>query len=233
MEELGIRRTSRLLREAFRLCSQPGPHPPPVDAVAKASGSSAALILYWYGDVETLFRLAVVDRAAALAAPLAWSPPPGTPLGEAVLCYTGISAALFASEDYRRLAYLVMRDGVSSPWLVRQHERNIVEAVEAGLGRVVAQARPRSAILSSGTRAFVKRLQGELALPMLLPRQKQPTRREIRALVETVCDRALNSVYSTAAVARALEQISRPPLAQPGPRPVPQAQAALVQEGRP
>jgi hypothetical protein len=224
MKELGIRRTSRLLREAFRLYARPGPHPPTIEEIATASSVPADLILYWYGDVETLCRLAVTDRVAALAAPLAWSPPPRTGLREAVLCYAAISAALFASEDYRRLAYLMMRDGASTPWLVRQHERNIVGTLGTGLARVVAEADSRSAILASGTRTYVKRLQAELALPMLLPGQKQPTRREIRTLVESVSDQVLRSVYSSIAI----EQIWRPPAGLPPPGPHKRAKHAVA-----
>lgn len=211
MDELGDRATSRLLRNAFRLHAQPGARPATIAEIADASQLDADLVLHWYGDVETLCRLAVTARVAALAAPLSWTPPPGIGLGDAVRRHGELSAALFASEDYRRLAFLVMRDGAANPWLVRQHELGVVGAVEDGLARTVARARPGSALLASAARAFSRRLQNELALPMLLPRRKGPTRREIRDLVVEVADQALRSVYSTRAVTRALEQFSHPP----------------------
>jgi AcrR family transcriptional regulator len=209
---------ARLLRTAFRLHSEPGLRRPSVRAIAASAGMSARSTYYWYGDIATLYRLAVTRQIEALAAPLSWSPAPATLLREAVMLYAEICARLFASEDYRRLAYLVMRDGAANPWLVRKHEQGIMEAARAGLARVVGQIRtPREIqleIRASGTRAFVKRLQGELALPMLLPRQKEPTRIEVRALAEKITSEALESVYSTAAIADALGQLVRRPAAR-------------------
>lgn len=229
MDILGTERTSRLLQAVFRLYSEPGLHRPSVRDIVKAARVASKSIYYWYGDIETLYRLAVSRHVDALTAPLSWSPPPGDPPREAILHYSRLCADLFASEDYRRLAYLVMRDGPSNSWLVGKHERDVVERVQAGLARIVGEAKnaPRSRleIRSSGTRAFVRRLQSELALPMLMPRQKGPTHMEIRALVERTSDEALKAVYSTHAVSTALGQLVRRPGAQarpPAPAPAPQ-----------
>jgi AcrR family transcriptional regulator len=224
MDSLGTERTSRLLQAVFRLYSEPGLHRPSVRDIVKAARIGSKLIYYWYGDIETLYRFAVGRHVDALTAGLSGSAPAGGGPRDTILHYTRICAALFASEDYRRLAYLVMRDGPFDPWLVRKHERDVVERVQAGLARVVGEARTppatRLEIRSSGTRAFVRRLQSELALPMLMPRQKGPTHMEIRFLVERTSDEALKAVYSTNAVATALDQLVRQPASQPRP-PVP------------
>jgi AcrR family transcriptional regulator len=219
MDGLGTERTSRLLQAVFRLYSEPGLHRPSVRDIVRAARVGSKLIYYWYGDIETLYRLAVGHHVDALTAGLSRPPPPGGPARDAIVDYAKTCADLFASEEYRRLAYLVMRDGPSDPWLVRKHERDVVERVQSGLVRVVGAARrpphSRLEIRSSGTRAFVRRLQNELALPMLMPRQKGPTHMEIRFLVERAGDEALKAVYSTGAVSTALGQLVR----QPAPRP--------------
>jgi predicted dienelactone hydrolase len=118
---------------------------------------------------------------------------------------------LFASEPYRRLAFLLMRDGLSRPWLVTQHREGVIEAVQAALARIVHQARGSAEIRSSGTRAFVERLQRELALPMLLPRQKGPTAREMAMVAEQAAEVAIASVYHAGTIAAALGQLTAPP----------------------
>jgi AcrR family transcriptional regulator len=203
------RRHSLVLEAAFRLASDPGGVPPTTAGVAKASGVGARSILYWYGDGETLYRLAVARQAAALTAPLAEAPPPGAALRAAILDYARRCADLFASDAYRRLAFLLMRDGPSRPWLVARHRQSVIEPVEAGLARVVRLTGGTAEIRSSGTRAFVARLQRELALPMLLPGEKGPTARELAEIAETAAGLAMKAVYETGTVAAALGHLVR------------------------
>jgi AcrR family transcriptional regulator len=207
MAGLGERQSSRVLEAAFRLASEPGLAPLSIAAVAAASGARPRSIRHWFGDAETLYRLAVARELAALAAPLAWSPAPGTRRRDAVGHFARICAELFSSEAYRRLAFLLMRDGALRPWLVGQHRREVIEAVQAGLARVVRQASGGAEIRSSGTRAFAGRLQRELALPTLLPGQKGPTRREMITIAEEAADAAMNSVYAADAIPAALGQL--------------------------
>jgi AcrR family transcriptional regulator len=214
MAGLGERRAARVLEAAFRLASEPGLPPLSVREVAGASGVPPRSILYWYGDAETLCRLAVARQAAALAAPLSWSPPPGIRPRDAIAGFARICAKLFASEAYRRLAFLLMRDGPSRPWLVALHRQEVIEPVQAGLARIVREAGGSAEIRSSGTRAFAERLQRELALPMLLPRQKGPSTREMMAIAAEAADAAMKSVYRPGTIAAALGQLVR----QPGPR---------------
>jgi AcrR family transcriptional regulator len=219
MKEVGALRSTQLLEAAFRLISEPGLPPPSMAELAKASGMKSKSILYWYGDLDTVCRLAVNRRVAALVAPLAWSPPSDWQLREAVIHYTRLCADLFASEDYRRLAFLLVRDGPSQPWLLRAHERDLVEPVQAGLRRIVAAVRAHGPVRletrASGTRTFVKRLQAELALPRLMPGRKPPTQQELRGFVGTLADEALKSVYSATSLSTALGQLAAWPAARP------------------
>ncbi len=208
MRELRAAETARLLRTAFRLLSEPGPEPPTIAAIGDAAGISCPVVIHWYNDVETLGRLAVKTCIERLAASLADATRPALTLHEATLAYAAACAGLFSSDDYRRLIYLVMRDGPSWPWLVAAHEQGIVDAVRAGLARLVRDAGGAAGtqleIRASGTRAFVRRLQDQLALPMLLPGRKAPTRQQVRAVAERACGDALASVYSAGAVALVL-----------------------------
>ncbi|HEX4739373.1 MAG TPA: hypothetical protein VH331_17635 [Allosphingosinicella sp.] len=219
MKELTAVETARLLRTAFRLFSEPGPGQPTRAQIAEAAGIAPAAIRHWYHDPETLYRLAVIRRIAGFAVPLRLRPRGAPPLREAIRAYAATCAAVFASDDYRRLLYLVMRDGRACPWLVAAHERGVVEVARAGLSRIVRQAGVPGAgleIRAGGTRAFVRRLQERLSLSMLLPDRKHPTHLELRALIESVAGEALASVYSGPTLARALEEILPPVSPVPG-----------------
>ncbi|HEX4736107.1 MAG TPA: TetR/AcrR family transcriptional regulator C-terminal domain-containing protein [Allosphingosinicella sp.] len=216
----------RLYGDVFRLLSEPGSQPVTVRDVARVSQLRPGIITHWFGDMETLYRLAVADRIAALAARLGWSPEPDQPVGCVIAKHARICADLFAGEDYRRLLYLVVRDGASFPWLAKKHESAILEAMRDSLARVVGRARAPSGmrleIRASATRAFVARLQGELALPMLLPGQKPPTHMKVRQAIEQVTAEAVGAVYSSGLVIAALEQFAArrtPPMPPPVPAP--------------
>jgi AcrR family transcriptional regulator len=202
----------RIYGDVFRLCSEPGAQPVTISDVARVSRLRPGVITHWFGDMETLYRLAVSDRIAALATPLGWSPGPGQPVRDLMAGHARVCAELFASEDYRRLLYLVVRDGAAFPWLAKKHESAILEVMRDGLVRIVAQARAsagtRLEIRASATRAFVARLQGELALPMLLPGQKTPTHMKVRQVIEQVVAEAAGAVYPSSLVIAALEQFA-------------------------
>lgn len=217
MKELGPERAARLLATAFRLVSEPGTEPPSLAAIGEAAGVPPACVRHWYGDVETLCRLAVAERIRMLAAPLA-APLPRLPLRAAIRRHALTCAVLFGSEDYRRLVTLVMRDGASKPWLAALHERGIVEVARERLVRIVRLAgmggRGQLEIRSSGTKAFVERLQAEFALRPLLPPCRAPARAQARALVERSVEEALASIYCPGTVALALGAMT-----PPSPRP--------------
>ncbi|HEX5182863.1 MAG TPA: TetR/AcrR family transcriptional regulator C-terminal domain-containing protein [Allosphingosinicella sp.] len=207
MREIGAEAAARLLRAAFRLLTEPGAERPGLAAIAGAAGVAPALAVHWYEDVETLGRLAATASIRTLAAPFA-APPPALPLRASVRRHALACAALFGSDDYRRLVTLVMREGPGWPWLAALHERGIAEPARERLARIVRQAGIRGGgrleIRSSGTRAFVERLQAEFALRPLLPPRRAPARREARLLVERSVDEALAAIYSPQSVALAL-----------------------------
>lgn len=206
--EPGIR-TTKLYHQVFRLYSEPDRRRVTVREIVKAAGVPSNSIYYWYGDIDTLYRMAVSDRISALAGQLKWSPAPGDGPRAAVFEFARICASLFASEDYRRLLYLVVRDGALYPWLTKRHQSEILDAMQSALGKAVPKAGlatgARLEIRASACRAFVKRLQGELALPMLVPGQKDRTQQEVRQLIEAVAAETLAAVYSAGAVVHALE----------------------------
>ena len=209
-----------MLEAAFRLASDPGGAPPSAAGVAKASGIGARSILYWYGAAETLYRLAVARRIAALTAPLAWNPPGNARPRDAVAGYAQVCAELFSSEAYRRLAYLLVRDGPPRPWLAGLHRQGVIEPMQAGLARIVRRSSPSAEIRASGTRAFVERLQRELALPMLMPSRKEASARQVAATAEAAADAAMAAIYRPGTISLALGQLVLQPIARRFPVPL-------------
>ena len=216
---------SRLHRAVFLLYSEPGGGKVTVRQIVKAGGVPTNSLYYWYGDIDTLYRLAISDHIAALQGELSWSHDPALTVRAALLDYARTCAATFGSEAYQRLLYLVVRDGAAQPWLVKKHQAEIIDFVQANLGRVVARAgRANGApleIRASAGRAFVKRLQGELALPMLMPGHKQPTRQETRLLTESLAAEAFAACYSSLQVTDAIGRLSTGRPVAPPSLPVP------------
>ena len=203
---------AKLHQAVFRLYSEPGGSKVTVRQIVKAGGVPTNSLYYWYGEIDTLYRLAVTDHIAALRDELDWSLDPQLPVRAALLDYARACAAVFGSEAYRRLLFLVVRDGAALPWLVKKHQSELLDFVQATLARLVAKAgRANGAqleIRASAARAFVKRLQAELALPMLMPGHKQPTRQELRLLTESLANEAFGACYSTRQVADAIGRLS-------------------------
>src|SRR3954447_26657932 len=210
---------TKLHHAVFQLHSEPGGGKVTVRQIVKAGGVPTNSLYYWYGDIDTLYRLAVTDHIAALKDELEWSPDPALSVRAALVDYARTCATVLGSDAYQRLLYLVVRDGAAQPWLVKKHQSEILDFVQATLARLVARTGRANGvqleIRSSAGRAFVKRLQSELALPMLLPGQKPPTRQEVRLLTESVANAAFGACYSTRMVA---DEIMRLPSAY---RPLP------------
>ncbi|MDB5692948.1 MAG: hypothetical protein JWO81_2011 [Alphaproteobacteria bacterium] len=209
----------KLHREAFRLYSDPTGGGVTVRRIVKAAGVSSNNLYHWYGDIGTLYRLAVSAHISMLAGRLKWSPERDATPRAAILEFATLCAELFGSEDYRRLLYLVVRDGARHPWLARKHQSAIVEAAESALGegisRIGRAGGARLEIRASSRRAFVMRLQGALALPMLVPGTRPKTRQDVRLLTESVASQALNDVYAAGAFVEALDRFpvtARPPV---------------------
>jgi AcrR family transcriptional regulator len=214
---------AKLHQAVFGLYSEPGGGKVTVRQIVKAGGVPTNSIYYWYGDIDTLYRLAATDQITALREELDWSLDPALSVRAALLDYARTCADAFGSEAYQRLLFLVVRDGAAQPWLVKKHQSELLDFVQATLARLVAKAgRANGAqleIRSSAARAFVKRLQAELALPMLMPGHKQPTRQEVKLLTESLANDAFGACYSTLQVADAIGRLStgRPVLPAPPP----------------
>jgi hypothetical protein len=190
----------KLYKAVFELYSDVHVRRVTLRAIVKAASLPADKIYYWYGDMDTLYRLSVKEVMTALSRRLDWTPEPGTGPREAVLQYTAICADLFETEEYGRLLYMVVRDGRIYPWLAADHRKHILEAMESNLARLVRLA-GRSAgsnldIRASGRRRFVDRLQAALAMQKLLPGQKSLEKRERRLLLEAAGADALAAVYT-------------------------------------
>jgi AcrR family transcriptional regulator len=211
---------TKLHRAVFRLHSEPGAGKVTVRQIVKAGGVPTNALYHWYGDIGTLYRLALTEQIAALKDALEWRPDPALSVRTALLDYARSCADVFGSDGYRRLLYLVVRDGAAQPWLVRKHQAEILDFVPASLARLVARTgRANGApleIRASAGRAFVKRLQSELALPMLLPGQKPPTRQEVRLLTESLANAAFGACYSTTLVADEIMRLPSAYRTQPG-----------------
>ncbi|HEY0414510.1 MAG TPA: hypothetical protein VGD66_15355 [Allosphingosinicella sp.] len=217
-------RTDRLHDAVFRLQSDPARTRVTVRDVVAAAGIDSGTLYHWYGDMETLYRLSVAAQIAAIEAALAPACDAETSVRGAILAYAARCAGQFESERYRRLLYLVVRDGAARPWLPKKHEAAIVERARIGLKQAVAGAGRRAGsaldLRASAGRAFVRRLHEEIALPMLVPGRRPLTRHELRQICQEAADSALAAVYPVRAVVRGLEALpmaGRPPHPEPLP----------------
>src|SRR4051812_25052462 len=113
---------TKLHRAVFQLHSEPGGGKVTVRQIVKAGGVPTNSLYYWYGDIDTLYRLAVTDHIATLSDALSWSLDPALTVRAALLDYARTCAGLFGSEAFQRLLYLVVRDGAAQPWLVKKHQ---------------------------------------------------------------------------------------------------------------
>src|SRR4051794_36120367 len=116
---------ARLHRAVFQLYSEPAGKVT-VRQIVKAGGVPTNSLYYWYGDIDTLYRLSSTDHIAALRDELDWSLDPALSVRTALLDYARTCAAAFGSEAYRRLLYLVVRDGAVRPWLVKKHQSELL-----------------------------------------------------------------------------------------------------------
>jgi AcrR family transcriptional regulator len=186
--------------------------------IIHAGGLSTNSIYNWYGSTEELYERAVSDEIAALAL-LIRPPLDFLTVEEAIGSYAETCAGLFRSERYRSLLFLVVRDGATRAWLPRKHQREIIERMEYCLGEVVVAAGKKVGrsleVRSSICQRFVKRLQSELSLPMLVPLQKEPTNRAVRLLAEAAAAEAAASVYSVESIRAAVGEMARSSIRAP------------------
>ena len=180
--------------------------------VAKAGKVSPSWIYYWYGNIDTLYRLAIKSRVSQLASVLNWSSAHDGTVRATVQDFAQVCAQLFASDRYRRLLYLVVRDGPHNPWLIKAHQELILDKAKATLASTVSKAGALSGlcldIRASAAHAFVTRFQNDLALPMLLPKKKEPTTAEIRRLVQINVDQAMGGIYCIGTTLMLMERAS-------------------------
>src|SRR3954464_4461144 len=94
---------ARLHQSVFRLYSEPGGGKVTVRQIVKAGGVPTNSLYYWYGDIDTLYRLAVNDHIAELRDELDWSLDPALSVRAALLEHARTCAAVFGSEAYQRL----------------------------------------------------------------------------------------------------------------------------------
>jgi hypothetical protein len=210
LREPGLRLSARLMSRAYWCCSARGSGDIALEDVAREAEIDVGELRFWYNDVGTLLRLAVDREIGAMKARLRCKVT-GRPLDVAVTDYAKACAEMFASDAYCRLCYMVVRDAERYPWLKARHAA-LMDSVKQRLSRLVAEegaARgSRVGLRSSGTRAFVNRLQRELALPHLLPRQKPATASERRRIAEAATRDVLDSVYNVEAFVNFLQRPS-------------------------
>ena len=227
-----LKTRERVQEAVFHLYSTPHAERITVRNVVKAAGLPSNTINHWYGGLENLYRVSVLMQISRLSQCLKQLPPKGISPRHAVLAYSGLCADIFASDTYNRLLYLVVRDGALNSWLPQRHRSEILQVVERNLSIVVltsgAARGERLEMRWSAARAFVKRLQSELALPMLIPGHKGFRNRELRQFVESIATEAMAAVYSERDFVRVLEglpdsraqasQFSQAPSDLPAPR---------------
>ncbi|HEX5183086.1 MAG TPA: hypothetical protein VFW19_08030 [Allosphingosinicella sp.] len=210
--EPGPRLTARLLGRTYRLCSTRGQGDVALEDIARETGTDVDRLLFWYDDVDTMLRLAVDREIRAMRARLGRISVGGS-VRAAILEHARICAGLFASDAYGRLCYMVVRDTGRHKWIKAKHSA-LLDSVKRHLSCLVAAAGTASgtpiALRASGANKFVGRLQREIALPLLLPRQKRLTAAELRSAGDAAAQEVFQGLYAVDNVTEFLRRVAIP-----------------------
>jgi hypothetical protein len=109
-------------------------------------------------------------------------------------------AGIVASEKYRQLLYLLLRDRAAHPWIEEIYERRVARPLCRGLERAVQEAGDRigAAIFFRGNvvRRCLRKLEASLALPRLLPGGEGEEAEQRARLVQAVAGEAMAASYA-------------------------------------
>jgi AcrR family transcriptional regulator len=144
-----------------------------LNAIAERSGISLWALRYNFDNVERLFRASAQQLIDAVIDAAIYRAPTAPVVLDAIHDYARFVADLVRGEDYRRLLYLVVRNGRHHEWLRQAYEQRVVGGICGTLGAVIRRSGERHGITvlvrDQAARRFHRRLETELVLPALLP----------------------------------------------------------------
>ncbi len=177
-----------------------------LDLLAERSGLDRYFIHRRFNR-ERMFRHAIlllVREVAEEAASI--DPPAHQSVREAVRGYAVRVAALFASERYRKLLYIVVRDGRENEWLAEAYEGRVTRPIRAKLTGLVRRAGLLSGaalvLRPNSEQRFLAKLENFFVLPALKPDFVEPSADEASAVIEAAVN---DIVAATFAVDREVE----------------------------
>jgi len=173
MTKLCQHRDALLDRVAAHLVDRPYEHLC-FSRIAEECDVSLWALRYNFGNADRLFRAMashLIDKVVAQA-PVA--PPKGpASVMEALLRHARALAGLMESEDYRRLAYFVLRNGGHHSWLETAYEERMTAKLCADIEEAVlcaGERRGETILMRSGAaHSLFKSLETSIVLARLLP----------------------------------------------------------------
>jgi AcrR family transcriptional regulator len=144
-----------------------------LNAIAERSGISLWALRYNFDNVERLFRAVAQQLIDAVIDAAIYRAPAAPVVLDSIQDYARFVADLVRREDYRRLLYLVVRNGRHHDWLRQAYEQRVVGGICGTLGAVIRRSGERHGITvlvrDQAARRFHRRIETELVLPELLP----------------------------------------------------------------
>jgi AcrR family transcriptional regulator len=201
-------------RDALALFAQRPPGAVTLRELTRACQVSPNSVYGWYGDLPGLYRQAVKDEMRALYRDIQAAAFDCASPREAIAAFAEWTARLFTSPRQRNLLYLVVRDRAEHDWLCQTYLKSVLEPLEAKLCRVVRDAGRRMEmtldIAPGEGRLFIDRLFTEFSMAELLPRERTPSKREAKALLDEVIARAVAAVGEAESVVGSLAGLIGP-----------------------
>lgn len=170
-----------------------------LQSVADACGASLWAFRYNFDNVERLFRAVATRLIDEVVAVADFRAEDGASVRNAIAAHAAFLATLFESEAYRRLAFLVVRNGRHHRWLEEAYEARVVGRVCAGFEAMVRNVSLRGGapilVRAGVARRYFKRLETELVLSRLLPALVDGSDAEREAVVKTAAAQAFEGTY--------------------------------------
>jgi hypothetical protein len=149
---------------------------------------------------EHLIRRAILRHASRIVPEGMAAPEPEPTIYRTIEAQIAYMAGIVASEPYRQLLYLLLRDRSAHPWIEEIYERRVARPLCRGLERAVRDAGDGigAAIFfrENVVRRCLRKLEASLALPRLLPGGEAEEADQRARLVQAVAGEAMAASYA-------------------------------------
>lgn len=171
-----------------------------LQAVADLSGVSLWVLRGRFGNIDRVLRAVADAQLHEVARALDYQPGRSGAVIEAISHYAEFVAATLKGDDYRRLLYLVLRNGRHHPWLEAAYEQRVIAKIRRDLENAILAAGHRSGatiVLRKGAAAlFHKRIETAVALSALLPPYLEKSPGEVSALLAEIAADTFRATYA-------------------------------------